>query len=185
MFRSSLFMTFAALVLVLVAACAPSRHLVNLQPQLPVTDSANANNIAVAVSIEDSRSNAIIGKRGDAEVSGAPPVTEVLQTVVSEALKKRGFVIASTGAENAKHLHVTVRALTFDASTGQWRGRAELSTRANFGNSDYKSAYSVEKEGKTVVTIGIKDMENTINQMLSETLDKMFHDSNLVKFLSQ
>ena len=181
MFRHTLLMSF----IILVAACAPSKHLVNLQPKAPMTDSASANNIAVAVSIEDSRNNAIIGKRGDAEVSGTPPVSEVLQTVVGEALKKRGFIVASAGAENAKQLHIMVRALTFDASSGQWRGRTELSARANFGNSDYKSAYSVEKEGKTVVTIGIKDMEATINSMLSEALDKMFHDSNLVKFLSQ
>lgn len=181
MFRNTLLMS----VVIFITACAPARHLVNLQPQPPMADSANANNIAVAVSIEDSRGNTIIGKRGDAEVTGTPPVTEVLQTVVSEALKKRGFIIASAGAENAKQLHVMVRALTFDASTGQWRGRVELSTRAFFGNSDYKSAYSVEKEGKTVIMIGIKDMEITINQMLSEALDKMFHDSNLVKFLSQ
>lgn len=181
MLRNTLLMSFV----IVLAACAPARHLVNLQPQPPMADSASASNIAVAVSIEDSRGNAIIGKRGDAEVSGTPPVTEVLQTVVSEALKKHGFVIASTGAENAKQLHVMVRALTFDASSGHWRGRTELSARAYFGNSDYKSAYTVEKEGKTVVTIGIKDMESTINQMLSEALDKMFHDSNLVKFLAQ
>lgn len=176
---------FAALIVVLTSACAPSRFYISLAPQPPAAPAVTAVAIPVVVSVEDARSNPAFGKRGDADLLSNQDIPTVLRTALVTNLQQRGYSVRDTADADTVGITITVRTLTLNAQMNKWDAKAELGARVNKGMSDYKGNYAVEKEGKVVLTPSVKDSETWMNETLNEALAKMFSDGNFMKFLAQ
>lgn len=166
-----------------LAACAPSRHLITLAPQTPAATSQASGVHSISVHVADGRESATIGKRGDAVLYTEQDVPALLHKTVSDGLAQRGFTVGAAPGSN--NLFLTLSSLTFEAGGGKWVAKTEVSARAVRSGGEYKANYRIERDKQAVLTPGAKESEEIINEALSAVLSKLFNDQDLLTFLSQ
>ncbi len=178
--------------IILISGCAFTPQQIELAPQLTVRNDNMGNGTSIYLTVLDERATQGLGRRGSgygpaAEITTATSLTDVVRKKVSEGLIARGFVVTDDESVSNK-LQVEIRTLEYTTSTGFWTGgvhiRGALKGEAETEGDSYEEMYRYEKEERVVVTPTAERNSKWINTALSETLNTMFQDEQLFKFLA-
>jgi uncharacterized lipoprotein len=188
MYRPLLLLTAA----LLLGACAFTPQKVTLQPMLSVTGSEIGKGKLISLRVVDERPKQVLGHRGTAygaaaEITTDQDVSEVVRNKVSEGLRANGFDVV-TGANSLFSMKVEIRLIEYTTSQGMWTGgihtKAALKVICKNGTREYENIYRQENEERIMVVPTAERNEEFINKVVSQTLDKIFQDAELMRFLT-
>lgn len=187
------FYAVIALNLLVLAGCS-ERHLMTIDPALPVSGSKLGNGMVIGLKVTDARKSNIIAQwRGrfhirKFSVSPDRDIAETLQAKVASGLKLMGFQpkhykhgaaerrfqvdilqVKSVYSEKIPHLGVKVRVAL----------KATCKTRAG----RYENVYRDSRSKRNIAPATFPN-ENLVNATISEALRKMFTDPELLDCLS-
>lgn len=166
-----------------LAACAPTRQMVNLAPQIPQAEASVNPELNIALQVEDVRGDPRLGQRGDVALYTQQDVSYLLHEALAPALAARRIQIVA--GENPRTLTVLIKSLKLESAGGHWTAEAELGSVAHNGMAQYKANYRVEKDKKTLLNPGAREAEQILNELLNNALQKLVNDAGLVAFLSK
>jgi uncharacterized lipoprotein YajG len=165
------------------AACAPTRQVINFQPQVPAAGATPSTSASLTLSVRDERGDPRLGKRAEVVLLTEQDLTELLRSTLQQALQERGYAVETTAS--SRSLVVAIRALEMNAAGGKWQAKAELASIGKNGSSDYKASYRVEREKTGILNPGPKETEDTLNELLNESVAKLLADGDLLDFLAK
>lgn len=164
-----------------------------LRPVVTVAEANVGNDVELAVKVVDERPDRALGRRGSALMTGAQITTDqdvagIIYEQLVEGLKKKGFNSVAYEENFPRRLKVEVRLIKYYTSTGFWTGGVHTSAalKAVAANSDkvYENFYRVENEKRVVFVPGAKTNDRLINEVVSEVLQKLLSDQDLMAFLA-
>lgn len=180
------------LAVYLLAACAHSPQQLIIKPVIDSSGERYGNSRAVVVTVEDARPSKEIGSRGGAyEKSSIITIKNDLNDAIARAVEAKlatqGFSINSGSAEAAT-LKVVVDTLSYaipkEGVAKKVQLEAVVLVELKAGNETYSSRYKTNSEKQTVITPTMSANEAMINQLLSDTLARIFDDPKVQAFLS-
>lgn len=180
-----------ALAALFASGCAYTAQSVRLAPASLIAPSDRGQSIAISVKVIDERPSQSLGNRGDAYGKGAEIRTDDdLASLVAAELKRglaaKNFAL-SDGA--ATSLFAEVRLLEYSTSTGLFTGgvhiRAAIKVRATApGGKTHEKLYRSDREERVAVVPTAEKNEAWINRGLSEVIEQIFDDDQLLNLLA-
>jgi uncharacterized lipoprotein len=179
------------LLAVFITACAQSPQRINVQPMLAIKGDSVGNGRAILVSAADQRQNKVLGSLGGvygdtATLTVGNNIEQALTSAANALLAAQGYVVNSPDP-SALQLTIVVESLTYQPQP-QTVGsdvklaavlRADVSKRGETFSGRYQS----DSERRSVTAPDQKDNEKYVNELLSDTLERMFGDNRLREFL--
>jgi len=178
--------------LLTAAACAYSPQQLTVKPTINSFGAPFGNSRAVAIVVEDRRSDKTLGTRGGVyEQTSVITLANSLEQAIGRAataqFARQGFVVNSLAGQPAT-VKIIIDKLSYDVpSDGMVKKvllAASLAVEASAGGATYTGQYHTESEHPTVVTPTMKKNEKIVNELLSATLLRLFEDPKLKAFLS-
>jgi len=177
----------------LLTGCAFSPQQANLQPTVNIISSSEGQGIIVAIRVVDERPSKSLGRRGDgfgaaAEITSSVDLEAIIKDQISSALTARGFIINSTNVASDTQLTVEIRMLQYSTFQNSWTGGVQvqgtLKASASKAGNNYEKMYRYDREESVIIVPTAKMNEEWLNATLSEVLNKLLSDENLIKFLA-
>ena len=175
----------------IAVACAHSPQQITINPAINTAAEHYGNGRSVSVSVEDARENKVLGSRGgvykDTSVITLANELDVAIARAAEAkLAVQGFNV--NNPEAAADMKIIIEQLSYDTPE-QTVGKkvllgAILKVEVSAGNETYSGRYKTNSERQTAFTPNMKENEEMINTLLSDTLVRLFSDPKLKTFLS-
>lgn len=191
MINKALHYGITLLFISLITACAQSPQRINVQPTLSVTGDAIGNGRAILVSAADERQSKVLGSLGgvygnSATVTIGNNIEQALTGAANALLAAQGYVVNSPDP-SALQLTIVVENLTYQpqeqavGSTVKLAAvlRADVTKRGE----SFSGRYQSNSERRSVGRPDQEDNEQYINELLSDTLTRMFSDNRLRDFL--
>lgn len=179
------------LLISLITACAQSPQRLNVRPTLSVTGEAVGGGRAILVSATDERSNKVLGSLGGvygntATITIGNNIEQALTGAANAMLAAQGYVVNSPDS-SALQLNIVVESLTYQpqeqavGSTVKLAAvlRADVTKRGE----NFSGRYQSNAERRSVTAPDQKENEEYVNELLSDTLTRMFSDNRLRDFL--
>jgi uncharacterized lipoprotein len=193
--RAACALLFLALGLSALSGCSPvPAQSVTLAPELRVPTGNVGKGKHLALKVVDARAGKVVGYR-NADGSRSAPITVEgpLERVVGEAsaktLSELGFSPAphKDGAPlelviTVKELHYSVQSMTV---TRKVTTKCVLSAKAVNGPGHWEGSFPVSHEKEMVTAPDENANARLINDVLSESLNLMLSDPELVQFLGK
>jgi uncharacterized lipoprotein len=182
---------FLVTLALLVTACAQSPQRLNIQPTLSISGDAVGNGRAIIVSAADQRSNKVLGSLGGVYGSSATitignDIEQALTRATNGMLASQGYVVNSPDP-NALQLNIVLEGLTYqplDQAVGNAvKLTAVLRADVTKHGETFSGRYQSDSERRSVGKPDAEDNEQYINELLSDTLTRMFNDNRLRDFL--
>lgn len=182
----------ALLIFSLLASCAYSPQQITIKPVIATDGDNYGSGRPVMVSVEDGRTTKELGSRGGVYkdtslITISNSITEAIGRAAQARLATQGFNINSSAADAAS-VKIIIEELSYDTpeqSVGKKvMLKAVLSVEATAGGESYTGRYRSNSERQTVVTPTMARNEKMINDLLSDTLLRLFSDPKLKAFLS-
>lgn len=185
-----------ASILVCVAAvwasgCAQSPQRIFVQPVLSISGDANGSGRPVIVSATDQRPNKVLGSLGGvygstANITIGNNLEDALTRAANGLLASQGYVVNSPDS-SAAQLNIVVEAITYEPLE-QPVGRAikltaVLRAEVTKQGETFTGRYQSETERRSVTRPDQEENEKYVNELLSDTLVRMFGDNRLRDFL--
>lgn len=176
-----------------LSGCAFSPQKANLNPTPSVGSSEVGAGVTVAVKVTDERATKSLGRRGTAygaaaEITSAQDVAVVVQGSIVDALRKKGFASSDYNASSPTRLVIEIRFLDYSTSQGFWTGgvqvQAALKATAHNAGKTFDKMYRSEKEERVVVVPTAATNEAWINERLTDVLNQLVNDTELLNFLA-
>ena len=180
-----------ALAALFATGCAYTPQQVRLAPASMIAPSDRGQGVAVSVKVIDERPSQSLGNRGDAYGKGAEIRTgDDLAALVAAELQ-RGLAAKNyaPSATSSTALNAEVRLLEYSTSTGFFTGgvhiRAAIKVRAYApGGKTYEKLYRSDREERVAVVPTAEKNEAWINRGLSEVIEQIFADDELLDLLA-
>lgn len=181
----------ATMTLLALAGCALSPQQLTIQPVLPLDTDVWGRPVPLSVTAEDRREEPVLGSRGGVygETSTLTIRNDLGMAIVRAAngyLATQRFQINAT-ERDATRLRIVVEELSYstpDSRIGQeTRLVAVLRAEAERGDERLAGRYRSEAEYRTITRPNAEHNTRWVNQLLSDTLQRMFADPRLREFL--
>lgn len=181
------------LLAVLCAACAYSPQRITLQPQLTVTGEAYGNGRPIIVTASDQRQSQVVGTVGgvyssSASITVANNLEAALTGAANALLAAKGFVVNSPDP-SALQLTIVIEDISstpVETPVGSdVKLRTVLRAEVTKGGENFSGRYQSESEHKSVTKPDAEHNQEWFNELLSNTLMRMFDDPKLRDFLLQ
>ncbi len=178
---------------IMLSACAYTPQKATLEVTPEILESNLGRGRTIAVNIMDERPDKGLGHRGGvygrgAEITTDQDITEIILDALYEGLTTKGFKPVSGGQKSDKKLDAEFRHFEYYTSTGAFTGgvhvKAAMKVRAK-GKVEYENMYRVEKENRVVFVPGAESNEKLLNETLTEMVERVFQDEDLLHTLSQ
>jgi uncharacterized lipoprotein len=173
------------------SGCAYNSQTVRLAPAALIAPSDRGQGIAVAVRVIDERPSQSLGKRGDAYGNGAQITsTDDIARLVADEIKRglaaKNFSLSETAGTS---LLAEVRLLEYSTSVGVFTGgvhiRAAIKVRAaSSSGKTHEKLYRSDHEERVAVVPTAEKNEAWINRGLSEVIEQIFTDEQLLDLLA-
>lgn len=180
------------LLLSLLAACAYSPQQITVRPALSVEGEAYGMGLPLEVLAEDARANPVLGTRGGvydqtSTISIANDLNEAIVRSARSLLAAQGFQVNSRDPERAV-LRIVVDELTYDTG-GEGVGHnvellAVLRAEVVRGGESFSGRYQSRQQQRFVYAPSAERNEQLVNDVLGQTLERMFADPRLRAFLA-
>ena len=181
-----------AAVATLAAACAYSPQQLNVQPSITASGEAFGNGQPILVTAADQRQNRVLGTLGGiygatTTITIANDLESAMVRATNGLLAANGFVVNSPD-QNAVQLTVVIEDIRYEDNSKDKLGRdvkltAALRAEALKGGANFSGRYQTNAEFRSVTTPAAKDNEQRVNDLLQQTLVRMFQDPQLRAFL--
>ena len=182
-----------ALAAALACGCAWTPQTAALKPAPYITPSTVGNGVTVAVRAIDKRASETIGHRGvdskNAAITTTQNVAALFQEKIIEGLRQKGFSASPFAGQPGRLLIVEIRQIDYTTDMEFWKGIVK--TEATLGASMIKDGakfeqfYSGKRTENTVEAPGAKTNERLINGAISDALQRLFEDENLIRYLAE
>lgn len=179
------------LTIVFAAGCAQSPQRINVQPVLSVAGEALGGGHPVIVSATDQRQNKVLGSLGGvygstATITIGNDLEQALTRAANGLLASQGYVVNSPDP-SAAQLNIVVEAISYEP-VQQPVGKAikltaVLRAEVTKRGETFTGRYQSESERRSVTAPDPEENEQYINELLSDTLVRMFGDNRLRDFL--
>jgi uncharacterized lipoprotein YajG len=176
------------------AGCAYIDQNLKVDPEASVTSDNIGGGRKIAVRVIDDRDEQLIGKRGaqflpGGKISSKQDLAEVLEEDVREGLLRKGFEPVKEH-ETGLLMKVELRSLEYNSSMGLWTagniGTAVIKVTATAPSGKiYEETYRSESEVRTAFISSQVTNARVVNNALSEAINKIFEDRELVEFLAR
>ncbi len=179
------------LLLLLTVACAYSPQLIQIRPDLPVSGERYGQGRPVAVAVDDQRAQKIIGTRGgvyaqSSTISVANSLTDAIQQAATAKLAAQGFSVNGTNADTA--MTIIIDKIAYDlAENGVLKKvvlDAEFRVALARGEKSLTTRYQTGEEYEVIKSPSPERNEELINNLISETLERVFVDPKVKQFLT-
>ncbi len=184
----------ALLVLVgLLAACAQSPQRIIVAPTLTMTGDMPGSGRAIVVSASDRRASKVLGSLGGvyggtATLTIGNNLEQALTQTANAMLAAQGYVVNSPDP-SALQLNIVVEKISYeklDQAVGSGvKLNATLRADVTKQGETFTGRYSTESEHRGVLSPSREDNEEYVNDLLSQTLQRMFSDNRLREFLQR
>jgi len=186
----------AALVLpvLFLTGCAYIDQNLRVTPQVSIAQENIGQGKKVALRVVDDRDEQLIGKRGlqyfpGGKISTDQDLVEVIRDAFIKGLHDKGFELVG---ENESNLLVKaeLRSLAYTTVMGLWTGgnvgTAVVKVIANQpSGKTYERTYRSQKQIRSFFVGSQETNTKVVNQALTDALNKVFEDKELLKFLAQ
>lgn len=181
----------ALLTVFLATGCAQSPQRIHVQPALSISGDAHGGGKPVIVSATDQRPSKVLGSLGGvygstSTITIANSIEEALTRAANGLLASQGYVVNSPDS-SAAQLNIVIEAITYEPIE-QPVGRAikltaVLRAEATKQGETFTGRYQSESERRSVTRPDPEENEQYVNELLSDTLTRMFNDNRLRDFL--
>ncbi|HEY3699468.1 MAG TPA: YajG family lipoprotein [Spongiibacteraceae bacterium] len=191
MMNKLIFRSAPLVLIALLTACAQSPQRINVQPTLSISGDATGDGRAIVVSASDQRPNKVLGSlggvySGTATLTIANDLEQALTRTANGLLASQGYVVNSPDP-SALQLNIVVESLVYqpiDQPVGNAiKLTAVLRAEVSKGSETFSGRYQSEMERRSVARPDPEDNEKYVNDLLSDTLVRMFSDNRLREFL--
>lgn len=179
------------LAVILVAGCAQSPQRINVQPVLSISGDVVGGGRPIIVSAADQRKDKVLGSLGGvygdtANLTIGNDLEQAIARAANGLLASQGYVVNSPDS-SAAQLNIIIESIEYEkleppvGSAVKLTAvlRAEVTRRGE----TFTGRYTSELERRSVTTPDAKDNEKYVNDLLSDTLVRMFGDNRLRDFL--
>lgn len=185
-------LSLIAAVALLAAACAYSPQQLNVQPAITATGEAFGNGRAILVSAADQRQNKVLGVLGG--VYGATTTITIVNDLESAMVRATNGLLAANGFvvnspdPSAVQLTIVIEDIRYEDNSKDKLGKdvkmtAALRAEALKGGANFSGRYQTNADFRSVTTPAAKENEQRVNDLLQQTLVRMFQDPQLRSFL--
>jgi uncharacterized lipoprotein len=181
-------------LLVLISGCAWTPQAVALKPDILLTGSSKGQGRNVFLNVVDERPRSTLGTRAvkgmGAELTVQGDLKDIVRTSVASGLQDQGFVVTSTMPKDGRELRVEIRNLDYGVTMGFWAGslRTECGLKAVCiigSNRPYERLYRGEHQESVQVVQGAGANERYLNDALSQAINSLLQDPQLIQSLTQ
>jgi len=178
------------LVAALASGCAYSPQTVTIEPKVKPSGQSTGQNRQVALTVGDERANKVLGTRGGiyektAVITIGNDMPEAIARATRGYLAAQGFVVGVADAPN--RLHIAVDTLNYDreavAAGEKISVYALLRAELRQGNETYRGRYETRNEHRTAGKASQRRNEDLVNELISDTLQRVFADAELMRRL--
>jgi uncharacterized lipoprotein YajG len=125
-----------------------------------------------------------------AEITTAPDVSSVLQNAIREGLQRQGLSFTNDKTADGRELRIEFRTLEYAVAPniviGKLRASAAMKGICILGNSrPYEKLYRGEREEAILVYQFAYQNERYINEALSQAIQNLVQDQELIRCLAQ
>ncbi len=183
----------ALLMAALLAGCALSPQQVTIAPQLAPADSNIGAGRSVRVVVEDRRESPVIGHRGGvyadtSNITAANDIGQALARAAEQKLRSMGFAVVSGFAPADSELRVVVDTLSYQHPDKAAVGYdvellSVLGAEVQRSEQRYEGRYRVKTSRHFFNSPSAPHNEKLINEVLAETLERLFADAKLQAFM--
>jgi uncharacterized lipoprotein YajG len=177
-----------------LSGCAYIDQNLSVKPDLSFSSDNIGGGKKIALRVVDDRDDQLIGKRGvqympGGKISTDQDLVEVLKNALSDGLRKKGFEPVGEN-DPSLSMKVELRSLAYTTAMGFWTGgnigTAVIKIIATEpSGKTYEKTYRSQKEIRTAFVGSQETDAKVVNGALSEAINKIFEDKELLKFLAQ
>ena len=190
-------LAFVLPILGMVAAiqgCALKPQNLRIDPPLKVTESAVGNGRMIGLEVVDSRADKKLGEVGDPNTKMVAVAVEedpsaAVYARLEEALAKLGFSVVPYSDAMERTLQVGIRSLQLKslktAFTFETELRAEVGAHARNGLDHYDRQFNVRTRKDGAAPPFEKDSSMLVNTAVSQALEDMLSDEQLLDLLAK
>ena len=183
----------ALLAAVVSSGCAWVPQTAKLQLTPEITPSTVGQGVTVAVRVTDRRTSQTIGRRGvdseDAAITTTQNVITLFQDKIVQGLEKKGFTAGRYDGQPVRTLTVEIRRIDYKTDMEFWKGivktEAVLDAVVLKDDMKFEQTYTGQRKDTTVEAPSAKTNDRLINGAISEAVQKLFEDHNLLRFLAE
>jgi len=191
--RKALLATNLLFMVILTSGCVFFHQKVNLQPEVNIAEINYGNGIEVLVKVADERPEKVIGHKGGVFTTNGETITtdrdveKIVFESIMQGLHKQGFNPIANVEDSHRMLKVEIRNIAYRTShgfvTGAIHTAASIKAVATNNGKTYEKMYVVENEKRSFFGPSDDETEELINTALSQTLEKLLQDQDLLVFL--
>ena len=188
----SLKIFFLPLLLIILTGCALSPQNVELNPTVTVTNSIPVAHV-VRLSIEDQRPQEHLGTRGgvyaeSSYIHPARPLEESLHPAATKALQ--GLGLQTDGVSPKPILvNIIIDELSYAVDNDSVPKKVTLKTRIRAqilkASREHNGQFSSTKTHSYIKLPDEEENQKIINDILSNTLTRLFNDQKLINFIQK
>ncbi|MFO7857983.1 MAG: YajG family lipoprotein [Ectothiorhodospiraceae bacterium] len=186
MYRRGLLRIAMLVMVAALAGCAQTSQELRLAPRAELGDSAVGDNVTVAVTVEDPRSDPGLGQlsNGSADpvpLTSATPPRYLVRAAVEKALTSSGFTIADSG-DAAARLTVIIDSIDHRVSAGVPRDittNVALTARAQRDGRELGNEASVRRTDTSVLRPDAEANARYLDAAIGRALERLLNDETL------
>ncbi len=184
-------MGVVGLALAAAGGCAFNKQAIKLEPKLDVAESTAGNGKLTMVNVADERPRATLGTRGVSGIGEQLTVdgdlVQTVKTAVTEGLRRQGF---ATDGPIENQLRVEVRSLDYTLNSGFWAGKLNVEFLLKgicIKNNarPYEQMYRGEFRKNVQVVQGADSNTLFVNQVVSDAINALLKDQNMIRCLAE
>lgn len=194
MMKNSLMRGALIVAVALLAACAQSPQRINVAPTLTLAGEMTGNGRAIIVSTSDQRASKVLGSLGgiygnSATLTIGNNLEQALTQTANGLLAAQGYVVNSPDP-SAVQFTIVVEKISYEKIDQQPVGNivklsATLRADVTRQGETFTGRYTTESEHPNLARPDPEDNEKYVNDLLSDTLKRMFSDNRLREFLTK
>lgn len=193
MMKRSYFYSALLIAVALLTACAQSPQRITVAPTLTMTGEMTGNGRAIIVSASDQRASKVLGSLGGvysntATLTIGNNLEHALMQAANGLLAAQGYVVNSPDP-GALQLNIVAEKISYEKLEQQVgtavKLTATLRAEVSKQGETFTGRYTSESEYRSVTSPSQEENEKYVNDLLSETLKRMFADNRLREFLTK
>lgn len=186
---------FIVWCIALLSSCAFIPQQANIDPVLNISEDGIKGRGSVVVNVLDERPTQSLGRKSTgygpgAEITAVQDLSEVIKNKLNEGLIKKGFdPFSEKSGAYVAILNAEIRFLQYSTSRGFWsEGRhmqGAIKIKAENNGIRYEKLYRVNNDKRAYFETSNSKRESLINTALSNLLNQIINDIELINLLSE
>lgn len=171
------------LATLLLGACALSPQTITVTPALTVAQAAFGKGHSINIQVTDNRSQTAIGSRGgiyqqSSRIEPSNDIADAIQSQAAAGFIMQGFTLTGTDADS--FITIGIEELSYTVPPGAITTSADIAAALKVsvkqGRKQHETVYRSSVNRRFPVVPSANQNEVWVNEVLSETLQRLFAD---------